>query len=423
MSIRDFFGQPPKTQTQVELPANFDSQFLLPMRLGSCFLTSNKSILRPDGEFVYVHTNDFLENILAGKNCFLCGCFPSGVTFNDEHIIPNWLLRYTEISNMSITLPNRQDVRYSSYKVRSCVECNSFLSQEVEGKISYNIKLGYHSFKDFLQKDLKLVFQWLCLIFYKVHFKDFSLRLNVDRREHDLPIGAVYTWPHFHHIFCVARSLRFRAFLSPDVIGTIRVFRLNDWERHGSFDYKDHWATDTMFLRIKEICIYVSFTDANAVGHMMQKKFTRVPDTINYIQSIELFGDFVSAKLHFKQQHNFHSEYDADQDYLRIIADIANDFGWNKLDPDVRGSAQTFAFRPEFGKFKITGLNHEATFDEIASGKVSFFPKDKFVGLSFFESDPPDDHRYAQNLSEKIIEKENVRSAFKRLTKGFSEDD
>mgnify|MGYP007089313263 CR=1 FL=1 len=423
VSIRDYFIEQARRRSRIELPDSFDPDFLRPMRVGPCFLTSGKSILRPDGEFVFVHTNDFAENILVGNNCFLCGCYPDGVEFNNEHVIPDWLLRYTGIANMSITLPNGCDVRYSSYKVRSCAQCNSFLSNDVEDHISRAIKGGFESLSEFLEQNPKLVFQWLCLIYYKVHFRDFSLRYNVDHREHDAPIGALYAWPNFHHIFCVSRSVLFKVLFSPGVIGTIKLFRLDDWERHGSYDYRDHWATDTMFVRIKDICIYVSFTDAEAVDHMMQNKFSRIPTHLNYIQSIEIFGDFVSAKMHFNQQHEFHSLYDPDQDDLRIIAEVADDFDWHDIDRSIRGSAQAFAFRPEFGQLTISGLSHETTFDEIATGEVSFFPEDGDGECSFVEHHPPDDPDYAKKSLNRAVDQEHVRAAFERLTKNFFEDD
>lgn len=419
MSIRDFFQLPVKRHSPIELPDSFDPDFLRPMRIGPCFLTSNGSILGPDGEFVFVHTADFAENILMGENCFLCGCYPDRVKFNNEHVIPDWLLRYAGISNESITLPNGRQLKYSSYKVRSCAKCNSFLSASVEEPISQAVKDGFDAFADFLDQNRKLVFQWLSLIYYKVHFRDFSLRYNVDRREPDTPIGAMYAWPNFHHIFCVARSAISDARLSSGVIGTIKVFELNDWERHGNYDYRDNWVTDTMFIRIKSICIYVSFTDARAVDHMTQNKFARVPQRLNHIQAIEIHGDFIAAKMHFNKQHNFRSYYDPETDFLQIFAEISSDFDWYDLDPNIRGSAQVFAFQPEFGNFTMAGLSHEETYNEIASGEATFFPLEGVGEYGFVEHGPPDDPDHANKVLMQSVEQETVRSAFRTLTKDY----
>jgi hypothetical protein len=426
MNILNYFEEAARRQTRIKLPGNFDPDFLMPMRIGPCFRTSGKSILRPDGEFVFVGTSDFAENILAGKNCFLCGCYPDGVAFNGEHIIPDWLLRYTGISNSTITLPNRREVRYSSYKVRSCVQCNSFLSDNVEDNVSRAIKLGFEAVSDLLEQNQKLVFQWLSLIYYKVHFRDFSLRYDLDHRRHDTPIGALYAWPNFHHIFCVSRSVLFNARFGPGVIGTIRLFRLDDWEKLGCYDYRDHWVTDTLFIRIKDICIYVSFTDAQVVGDMVRDMFSHIPERINHMQSVEIFGEFVSAKMHFNRQHEFGSIYDPYKDDLLILAEIADDFDCYDLDPAIRGSAQVFAFQSDFGRVKVSGLSHEETFDQIAAGELSFFNRNANKGavdkLSYKEPDPPSDPKYARSLSDESTDRGEVKEAFKRLTKEYFDD-
>jgi len=423
LSIRDYLQHQPKRHSRIELPDSFDHELMRPMRIGPCFLTTGGSILRPDGEFVYVHTTDFSDNILMGNNCFLCGCYPDGVRFNNEHVIPNWLLRYAGISNHFINLPNGHQLRYSSYLARSCAQCNSFLSENVEEPISHAIKGGFNNFSDFLKQNQVLVFQWLCLIYYKVHFKDFSLKYDLDRRKSQMPIGAIYAWPNFHHIFCVARSVVFDAQFSNGVVGSIKIFQLKNWEQHGTYDYRDHWVTDTMFLRIKDICIYVSFTDAEVVNHMTQDKFTRVPQSLNQIQAIEIYGDFISAKMHFNQQHNFRSFYEPESDFLKIVAEISKNFEWFNLDPNIRGSAQVFAFRTEFGKFTMNGLSHEETYRELASGETTFFPYEGEGEFGYVEHAPTDNPDYAKELSLQIVDQDTVRNAFKTLTKDFYEEE
>lgn len=423
MSIRNFLNDQAKRLSFIKVPESFDPDFFRPMRAGPCFITSNSSILRPDGEFVFIHTSDFAENILLGENCFLCGCFPNGVSFNNEHVIPDWLLRYTGISNMSITLPNGNLIRYSSYKVRSCAECNSFLSEVAEGPISRAIKGGFEKFSEFYNENPKLLFQWLSLIYYKVHFRDFSLRENLDRREPGIPIGARYAWPNFHHIFCVARSILFDARFSSFVIGSINIFELKDWEQHGTYDYRDHWLTDTMFIRIQSICICVSFTDAQVAKYMMQNKLSRVPHRVNYIQAVEIYGDFIAAKMHFKKQHDFHSFYHFEEDYLEIVAEISEDFDWYDMDSSIRGSAQAFAFMPDFGKLTMNGLSHEETFDEIASGETSFFPLEGGDEYEYVEHKPPDDVDHAKKLSMQTLQQEPVLRAFRNLTNDFYGDE
>jgi hypothetical protein len=221
----------------------------------------------------------------------------------------------------------------------------------------------------------------------------------------------------------VARSVIFDAKFSTGVVGTIKIFQLADWERHGNYDYRDHWLTDTIFIRIKDICIYVSFTDAEAVNHMTQDKFNRVPQRLNHIQAIEIHGDFISAKMHFNQQHTFHSLYDPEADLLQIFAEISRDFDWLDLNPIIRGSAQVFAFQPEFGRFTMNGLSHEETYNEIALGETTFFPLAERGEYKYVEHLPPDDPEYARQLKMQTTEDVAVRSAFKTLTKDYHDDE
>lgn len=127
--------------------------------------------------------------------------------------------------------------------------------------------------------------------------------------------------------------------------------------------------------------------------------------------------------MHFNQQHNFHSFYDPEADFLKIFAEIPRGFDWLDLDPRIRGSAQVFAFQPEFGHFTINGLSHEETYNEIASGETTFFPLEGRGEYGYVEHGPPDDPEHAKKLSMQTVEKDAVRSAFRTLTKDYHDDE
>ncbi len=44
--------------------------------------------------------------ICLGRCCFICGAQPGSKVFNDEHVIPEWVLRKFNLFNRTITLPN-----------------------------------------------------------------------------------------------------------------------------------------------------------------------------------------------------------------------------------------------------------------------------------------------------------------------------
>ena len=56
----------------------------------------------------------FVREICEGSHCFLCGAAPEEKEFNDEHVIPKWLLRKLDIYKLSITLPNNAKIRYEN---------------------------------------------------------------------------------------------------------------------------------------------------------------------------------------------------------------------------------------------------------------------------------------------------------------------
>ena len=52
---------------------------------------------------------------------------PDQNLFNNEHILPEWLLRRYDIFPRTIKLPNEVLVRYDRYTIPCCVECNDLM--------------------------------------------------------------------------------------------------------------------------------------------------------------------------------------------------------------------------------------------------------------------------------------------------------
>src|SRR5688572_27704570 len=60
---------------------------------------------------------DFMEKIIFGNCCFVCGAVPGSKPFNNEHIIPHWLLKIFRSHTDVMILPNKTTIRYGSYVV------------------------------------------------------------------------------------------------------------------------------------------------------------------------------------------------------------------------------------------------------------------------------------------------------------------
>jgi hypothetical protein len=85
------------------------------------------SVLDRAGKVVYFSLDRFVRDVCLGDCCFICGANPADVPFNNEHVIPEWLLRRYNLFALSLTLPNGSAVRYDRYTVPCCASCNTLI--------------------------------------------------------------------------------------------------------------------------------------------------------------------------------------------------------------------------------------------------------------------------------------------------------
>ena len=74
--------------------------------MSSFLVNKDGSVEDTDGNIVFFSMERFVSDICEGNCCFMCGASPNEKEFNEEHIIPKWLLRKLDIFGLSITLPN-----------------------------------------------------------------------------------------------------------------------------------------------------------------------------------------------------------------------------------------------------------------------------------------------------------------------------
>jgi hypothetical protein len=87
------------------------------------------------GNIIFFSYERFLTDICEGDNCFMCGASPKDKEFNEEHVIPKWVLRKYGLFKQAITLPNGVSLRYDKYTVSCCKKCNSYLGATIEEPI------------------------------------------------------------------------------------------------------------------------------------------------------------------------------------------------------------------------------------------------------------------------------------------------
>src|SRR5260370_15097705 len=95
-------------------------------------VTPDSSVLSRDGRVVFFSVERFISDIANGDCCFICGTGPCTVPFNDEHVIPDWLLRRFGLHGRLLEIPNRSGFRYGQLTVPCCVTCNEEMGERFE---------------------------------------------------------------------------------------------------------------------------------------------------------------------------------------------------------------------------------------------------------------------------------------------------
>lgn len=269
-------------------------------------------------KLIFMGIEEFKKEIIQKKRCFICGAPPKkkGIKkedakiFNDEHVIPGWVIRRCNLSNKRITLPNESKLPYTRYTIPCCEECNSKLGRVIEKPISrLFFKENDELLKEPRKKDVNFnLFKWLCLIFIKTHLKDNSLMVAMDEE------GASYDWEGLYHIWCVSRSFFTEVILGDGVLGSLIVLECEDIKDH-HYDYIDNLANKTIMIKIGKICIIGVLDDAGAVSSILKDTLKRIKGPVTDLQRIEIFSHVNYIKLNLKNLPTFYSTITKEMKY------------------------------------------------------------------------------------------------------------
>src|SRR3990167_1632302 len=133
----------------------------------SIVLEDDGTVIDEDGYIIAYGFERFVKDICDGNNCFICGAKPSEKEFNDEHVIPKWLLRHAGLFKQFIILPNAVKLRYDKYVLPCCSECNSFYGENLEEKVRPILTSSYSTLKNNVSNsDGEILFVWLAFVFF-----------------------------------------------------------------------------------------------------------------------------------------------------------------------------------------------------------------------------------------------------------------
>jgi hypothetical protein len=256
----------------------------------------DQTIFADDGRILLFSYQRFVDEIVKGDACFVCGASPQDKLFNDEHIVPRWVQKRYRLFDKQITLPTRERRNYSRYSIPCCAECNSLLGEKLERPVSQLLEGDYADLMQRLNEpNLRLLFTWVSLLFFKFHLKDLSVRLHRDARLDPGSIGDFYDWGEMHHLHAVARSPFTKASLLPNALGSLQVYEIAGDLTNDGYDYVDFTVDQTVIVRLGQIGIVATLNDSTAAESVWSDRLDLIDGPIAEIQLREIGAMFALA--------------------------------------------------------------------------------------------------------------------------------
>ena len=348
--------------------------------------TPDGSFLDSAGNVLFFSKERFVNDICLGRCCFICGAQPGSKVFNDEHVIPEWLLRKYNLFDRTITLPNSTTIKYSRYKVPCCEDCNSLMGRQIEQRISAVVNSGPEAIQHHIANGNSLeFFVWLGLIFLKTHLKDRDFRIERDLRKPDHKISDLYDWETLHHLHCIVRCFVNGAHLDKEVFGSLGAFAAKSEGSLDEFDYGDLIEAQTMLLRLGSVVLVTTFNDACGAIQGAMPRLERIAGPLSEIQAREVMVDFAFMNLSLKERPKFYTECDLRKETLAERAVMPAQFELGELDYALRGALFRHALGDYVGTMRAAGKSMEDVEKSIDDGlfTVLFDADGKFIEQSF----------------------------------------
>lgn len=332
------------------------------------------SVVDGQGRVLYLSRDRFVTTICEGDHCFICGASPTKKHFNDEHVIPAWLLRKFNLFDKPIQLPNRSQIRYDRYKVRCCVECNELMGCDIETPVREIVSAGYEAVRDHVANGGGLLlFIWVGLIFLKTHLRDASLRMSRDLRCADDPISKEYDWESFHHLYTVARSFYSGAAIGEGVGGTLIVLPARIEDDADRFDYADLYSTQVALLRMDDVALLAVFNDSGACHDYLMRILAGVTGSLLLPQLRELMVEAAFCNSHLASPPRYRLKLDLEGQTHQVVAKLPRRWKFEQFDLTLKGQLMVHAFEDLIRGRNISGGedDHEVR-QALSAGRTTF---------------------------------------------------
>jgi len=353
---------------------------------------SDGTVLDQAGRVIYFSLDRFVRDICLGDCCFICGAKPEDVPFNDEHVVPKWILRKYNLFERSINLPNGTTLRYDRYTVPCCEACNTMMGRVIEEPMRDIIEGGYDAV-DTHQKQHGILnfYIWMGLIFLKTHLKDRMLRAHLDIRKGVNPIAdeLQYDWAGLHYLHTLVRCFATDADIHTSALGSFVAIRVQPDPSGTDFDFGDLYAAQSIMLRLGDVALLAAFNDGGGAAQFLKQKLERITGPVSGYQLRELSADLAFLNLHLKEHSELASSFDVQGESHLIMGKPV----WPELvalDYAVRGKWMHYLFRDQFGKMKSYRHSDAELEAEMLAGRLTFLFNENGIFIEDSNAPPPE---------------------------------
>jgi len=348
--------------------------------------TEDDSVVDSNGKVIWFSTRRFVEDICLGDCCFICGAKPGEKAFNNEHVVPEWILRRYDLFARTINLPNGVAMRYDRYTVPCCADCNTLMGDEIETPVSKVVQAGPNAINEFAEKgQLLKLFVWMGLIFLKTHLKDRAFRFHLDARKGGEKIADIYEWEQLHHLHSVVRCFYNDCYVEREAIGSFLSHPVKLREGQEAFDFGDLYAAQTMMLRFNTTAIIAVFNDSGGAMSYFWQKLEKITGPVSDVQVREIMCELAYLNLHLKDRPQFATQFDLANETSRIVA-MRPTLALADLDRSVRGKLLEHMLARVLPYIDFN-VGKERALEAIKAGTFTFLFDDdgKFIGEQFSE--------------------------------------
>lgn len=342
--------------------------------------TPDGSIIDNNEKLVVFSENRFVNDICEGDNCFICGTSKSKTPFNDEHVIPNWMLRNLSLHTEHVRLGNETDFRYSHYKIPCCESCNTLMGRDIETPIKSLLSKNSFEIDECLRREgAHLLYTWLALIFFKIHLRNRSFRMDRNQKNSSKQIADYYEWRSFYILHCIARSFYTGVHLSNNAMGSLFVLPCRTIGVAESFDFCALYGQFSMFIRFRRVAIYVSFYDACLGVNLMESLLQRIEasaDGLNEIQAWEVFSELAESSSRLVKRPQFYIAEDIKNKQYFVHMELDTPTDLRPMSTALRGDILYRGIRGKLQDIEISGVRGVEAEELIRRGHVSFLLDD-----------------------------------------------